>query len=85
MFLEVITPTEKVFEGEISIVTLPGTDGSFQIMKDHAPLVSTLKHGNLVYKTEKGTEDSVEITGGVAEVLRNKIIILADGLAVRQA
>lgn len=81
MFLEVVTPTKKVFEGEVSIVTFPGKDGSFQVMNDHAPLVSTLKQGDLIYKIEKGGEDSVEVTGGVVEVLHNRIVVLADGLA----
>lgn len=81
MFLEVVTPTKKVFEGEVSLVTFPGKDGSFQVMHDHAPLVSTLKNGELSYKSTKGGEDSVEITGGVVEVLHNKIVVLADGLA----
>lgn len=80
MFLEVVTPTKKVFEGEVNVVTFPGVDGSFQVLNDHSPLVSTLKKGDLTYKTSKG-ETSVEITGGVVEVLNNKIVVLADGLA----
>jgi F-type H+-transporting ATPase subunit epsilon len=79
MFLEVVTPMTKVFEGEVSIVTFPGVDGSFQVLNDHAPLVSTLKEGELVYKS-KDIESKVGITGGVVEVLNNKIIVLADGL-----
>lgn len=79
MFLEVVTPSKKVFEGEVSIVTFPGVDGSFQVMNDHAPMVSTLKEGNMIYKLN-GTENVVGITGGVVEVLNNKIVVLADGL-----
>lgn len=81
MFLEVVTPTKKVFEGEVNIVTFPGVDGSFQVMNDHAPLVGTLKNGELIYKVDKGGETSVGITGGVVEVLNNRIVVLADGLA----
>jgi F-type H+-transporting ATPase subunit epsilon len=81
MFLEVVTPIKKVFEGEVSIVTFPGVDGSFQVLNDHAPLVSTLKKGDLVYKNTKGVESIVEITGGVVEILNNKIIVLADGIS----
>lgn len=80
MFLEVVTPIKKVFSGEVNSVTFPGVDGMFQVLNNHTPLVSTLKKGELVYKSAKG-EDSVEITGGVVEVLNNKIIVLADGLA----
>ena len=79
MFLEVVTPSKKVFEGEVSIITFPGVDGSFQVMNDHAPLVSTLKEGDLIYKSNS-TEEKVGITGGVVEVLHNKVIVLADGL-----
>ncbi len=79
MYLEIVTPSQKVFEGETSIVTFPGTDGSFQVMNDHAPMVSTLEKGRVVYKNSQGTH-SVEITGGIVEVLNNKVTLLADGI-----
>ena len=80
MHLEIITPEKKIFEGDVTIVTFPGSDGSFQVMNDHAPLVSLLKDGQVVYKTKESTEQ-VAITGGVVEVLKNKVIVLADGVA----
>ncbi len=80
MYLEIVTPSASVFEGEVNIVTFPGSDGSFQVMNDHAPLVSTLSEGEVVYKDKNGTS-STHITGGVVEVLNNKIVVLADGLA----
>ncbi len=80
MHLEIITPEKKIFEGEVTIVTFPGSDGSFQVMNDHAPLVSLLKDGQVIYKTKESTEQ-VAITGGVVEVLKNKVIVLADGIA----
>jgi F-type H+-transporting ATPase subunit epsilon len=79
MHLEIITPEKKIFEGEVTLATFPGADGSFQIMKDHAPLVSLLKQGVVEYKG-KETSSSVKITGGVVEVLGNKVILLADGI-----
>lgn len=79
MFLEIVTPSKKVFEGEVNIITFPGVDGSFQVMNDHAPLVSTLKNGKVVYKNKTGKHE-VMITGGVVEVLHNKCVLLADGL-----
>ncbi|MEO1050634.1 MAG: ATP synthase F1 subunit epsilon [Bacteroidota bacterium] len=79
MFLEIITPDKKVFEGEVNIVTFPGTDGSFQVMNDHAPMISSLATGKVEYKG-KDTEEIVEISGGVVEVLNNRVILLADGL-----
>ena len=79
MFLEIVTPVKKVFEGEVNVVTFPGVDGQFQVLNDHAPLVSTLKAGELKYKNDRD-ENFIEITGGVVEVLHNKVIVLADGL-----
>ena len=80
MHLEIMTPEKKVFEGEVTIATFPGSDGSFQIMNDHAPLISLLKDGVVVYKSKEATSQ-VNITGGVVEVLKNKVILLADGIA----
>lgn len=79
MFLEIVTPTNKVYGGEASIVTFPGVDGSFQVLNDHAALISTLAKGTVIYKNRTG-EHKVEITGGVVEVLNNQIVLLADGL-----
>ena len=80
MHLEIITPDKKVFEGEVSIVTFPGADGSFQVMNDHAPIISLLKDGVVEYKSKEAAQQ-VAITGGVVEVLKNKVILLADGIA----
>jgi F-type H+-transporting ATPase subunit epsilon len=79
MLLEIITPDKKVFEGEVAVATFPGEDGSFQILNNHAPLVSLLKEGVVEYKS-KEINQQVHITGGVVEVLKNKVILLADGV-----
>lgn len=79
MHLEIITPEKKIFEGDVTIATFPGSDGSFQVMNDHAPLISLLKDGIVVYKSKEAT-GQVKITGGVVEVLKNKVILLADGV-----
>lgn len=75
MFVEIITPDRKVFAGEASVVTLPGVDGSFQILNDHAALVSTLEKGTLT-----ADKNIFQIEGGVVEVLNNKVLILAEGI-----
>lgn len=80
MHLEILTPEKKVFEGDVSIATFPGSDGSFQVLDNHAPLISLLKEGPVEYKSKEGSKALV-ITGGVVEVLRNKVILLADGIA----
>lgn len=79
MTLEILTPDKKVFEGEVTAVTVPGTLGSFQILRDHAPIISTLEDGPVIVKEAKG-ENIYNIKGGVVEVLDNKIIVLAEAV-----
>ena len=79
MNLEILTPDKKVFEGEVTAVTVPGTSGSFQILRDHAPIISTLEDGQVIVKEAKG-ENIYNIKGGVVEVLGNKIIVLAEAV-----
>ena len=81
MHLEILTPDKKIFEGEVNIITFPGADGSFQVMNDHAPLISLLKEGEVEYKSKEAV-NMIKISGGVVEVLKNKVIVLADGIAV---
>lgn len=81
MHLEILTPEKKVFEGDVTIATFPGADGSFQVMDNHAPLISLLKEGMVEYKGAAGA-DSLKITGGVVEVLKNQVILLADSVVV---
>ena len=78
MQLEIITPEHKVFEGQVSSVQLPGFDGKFEILNNHAPIISTLTKGNVrVIDTNNNTE-LFEINGGVIEMQNNKIIVLAE-------
>ena len=79
MYLEIVTPDQKVFEGEVVAATFPVADGSFQVLDNHAPLLSILTKGTIVYKDKKNEYD-VTINGGVVEVLHNKVIVLAEGL-----
>jgi F-type H+-transporting ATPase subunit epsilon len=82
MYFEILTPEKKVFEGDVTIATFPGSDGSFQVMDNHAPLISLLKEGLVEYKSKEGT-NSLHITGGVVEVLKNKVVLLADGIVTK--
>ncbi|MGR3811404.1 ATP synthase F1 subunit epsilon [Jiulongibacter sp. NS-SX5] len=79
MILEIITPDKKVFKGEVSVVTLPGKNGEFQVLKDHAPLVSTLAKGNLTY-IQNDKAETILVDGGVIEVANNKILVLAEAV-----
>jgi F-type H+-transporting ATPase subunit epsilon len=80
MKIEIITPDNKIFEGEIKSVRVPGKKGSFQVLKDHAPIISTLENGPVIMVDMEGTEKIYEINGGVIEVKTNKIILLADSV-----
>jgi F-type H+-transporting ATPase subunit epsilon len=78
MKIEIITPDKKVFDGDIKSVRVPGKKGSFQVLKDHAPIISTLENGSVITVDQEGKEKVFEISGGVIEVKANKIILLAD-------
>lgn len=78
MYLEIVTPDKKVFEGEVESATFPGTKGSFQVLTNHAPLISTLAHGKITYVRKTEGTQQLEVDGGVVEVLNNKITVLAE-------
>jgi F-type H+-transporting ATPase subunit epsilon len=93
MKLEVITPESNVFTGEATSVSLPGIDGIFQILNNHAPIISTLKAGDLKVELEgipskenlsagvvlEGQKTlKIAIKGGVVELINNKLIVLAE-------
>ena len=92
MYLEIVTPEATVFKGEVDYISVPGVNGEFQMLKDHAPIVSLLKAGNVkiygnidlkkdvadkfVSGDDKGTW--LPINSGTIEMNANKVIVLAD-------
>lgn len=78
--ISILTPDRSVYEGQVQSVTVPGSSGSFQILKDHAPIISTLVDGKVIIQTGN-TEQSFLIKGGVVEVSDNKVILLAEGVS----
>lgn len=80
MKLEIITPDKKIYSGSVRSVRVPGQKGSFQILKDHAPVISTLDKGPVVIADEQGLETRFLISGGVVEVKQDKVILLADAV-----
>ena len=78
MFLEIITPDKKVFAGEVKLIQLPGTKGAFEILQNHAPIISTLDKGKIKYTDMNNQTSYVEVSGGVVETKDNKIIVLAE-------
>lgn len=79
MTLEILTPDKAVFQGEVTSVTVPGVLGSFEVLNNHAPIISILDDGKVIIRNGK-TEESIQIKGGVVEVLNNKITVLAEGV-----
>jgi F-type H+-transporting ATPase subunit epsilon len=80
MKIEIITPDKKIYEGDIKSVRVPGEKGSFQVLKDHAPIISTLEGGTIYIVDQDGKEIQYVISSGVVEVKTNKIILLADSV-----
>ncbi len=78
MIVEIITPDKTLYSGELKLVQLPGIDGSFEIMDNHAPMVAVLKKGKIKLLDGKGKAEFMEIEGGVLEVRGNIVKILAD-------
>jgi F-type H+-transporting ATPase subunit epsilon len=79
MTLEILTPEKKLFSGEATLVQLPGIDGLFEILNNHAPIISALTQGTLKLKSPTG-DKKFEITGGFVECLNNKVIVCAEGV-----
>lgn len=78
MTLEIVTPEEKIYEGEVRHVQLPGKEGLFGILNNHAPIVSTLVKGRVKVEAADGDIQYFEIAGGVVEMNNNKVIVLAE-------
>lgn len=77
MNVEIITPDENLYKGTAESVVVPGVTGLIGILNDHAPLITTLKKGEVVLTTSKGKE-TFNVKGGVVEVLKNNVIVLAE-------
>jgi F-type H+-transporting ATPase subunit epsilon len=75
--LEIITPEKKLFEGKVKLVQVPGAKGSFEILKNHAPVISTLTKGRIKVILESDKQEFFEIASGMVEVKSNTISILA--------
>lgn len=79
MTLEILTPEQKIFSGDVYGVQLPGIGGLFEVLDKHAPLVSALKEGKLKILKDKTQTSSYNIKSGFVEVLNNKTTVLVEG------
>lgn len=78
MFLEILTPEKKIFEGEINGVNLPGVSGGFELLNNHAPIISALAKGTVKVSAKDGLK-SFSINSGFVECLNNKVTVLVEG------
>jgi F-type H+-transporting ATPase subunit epsilon len=78
LHLEIITPEKILFSGEIQLIKLPGSLGYFEIMVNHAPLISTLMQGKIKVKEKNGVLTYFDINSGLAEVANNEIKVLVE-------
>ncbi len=77
MRLEIVSPEKTLYSGEAELVTLPGTNGSFTILERHAPIISSLQKGMLVYRV-KGEDKELAIDGGFVEAKNNVVSVCID-------
>lgn len=80
MYIEIITPDKLVYSGNITAARLPGSEGSFGVLKNHAPMIATLGTGEIKLTDEQKNVHTFRTEGGVVEVLNNNITVLAEKL-----
>ncbi len=80
MFLEILTPEKKLFSGETKLIKVPGSEGSFELMNKHAPIISSLAEGPIKIVTPDDQSQHFNVSGGVLEMKDNKVIILVEKL-----
>lgn len=78
MQLEILSPEHKVYSGKVYGIQLPGLEGSFEILENHAPMIATLGKGKLKIIKDKNNSELYEITGGFVEVLNNTASVLIE-------
>jgi F-type H+-transporting ATPase subunit epsilon len=78
MKIDIVTPDTTIYQGEVSLAQLPGLDGSFEVMNNHAPMIAALKKGKIKVIDSGKNVLFFEINGGVVEILKNKIQVLAE-------
>ncbi|MBC2705909.1 F0F1 ATP synthase subunit epsilon [Desulfobacula sp.] len=84
LFLEIVTPQKAIVSEEVEIVVAPGSEGEFGALKGHTTFLTSLKIGTLRYRDASGKERYLFVNGGFAEVLPDKVTILAESAEYRQ-
>jgi F-type H+-transporting ATPase subunit epsilon len=91
MYLEIVTPEATLFSGEVNSVSVPGLHGSFELLNNHAPIVSLLQEGHVILRGVHSKEDlsdllqkqteghyALKISSGTVECNNNRVVVLAD-------
>ena len=79
MNLLILSPENEIFAGEVKSVIVPGAEGQFQMLENHAAIVSSLKSGEVKVTKANGEKLTFEVDGGFAECLNNEISVLVSG------
>jgi len=82
--VEIVTPSKTAFEGNVKSVTIPGTKGNFQVLYNHAPLISSFEVGFIKIEDESSNSINYATSGGTVEVLNNKVIVLAESFESKE-
>lgn len=75
---EIVTPERIVLQADVSEVTIPTSEGEITVLPEHSPLISFLKSGVIMLKKTNGSRDVAFVSGGFVEILKNKVVVLAD-------
>lgn len=78
MEIEILSPSALIYSGTIKQVNLPGVDGSFEILDNHAPIIAGLQAGDIILVDEQGQKQTFPIVGGVVEQSKHKVIVLTE-------
>ena len=80
MQLDILTPEKRIFSGKVYGILLPGTEGSFEMLENHAPLIAALGKGKMkVLKDKNNNTETYEISGGFVEMMNNNASVLIEG------
>ncbi len=82
--VEIVTPSKIAFDGNVKSITIPGTKGNFQVLFNHAPLMSSFEVGFIKIADESGTQTNYATSGGTVEVVNNRVIVLAEAFESKE-
>lgn len=82
--IEIVTPAKVAFSGKAKSITIPGTKGSFQVLFNHAPIISSFEVGFIKIEDLFGIKTNYATSGGTVEVLNNKVIVLAESFESKE-